>query len=214
MLIEWCGKMSKKLVFVIAKVIEKIHIPVIKNTIVHKTSKVSSKSSVYDSSIDKYSYIGKNCIIINTRIGKFTSIANNVMIGGANHPIDWVSTSPVFHKGDNILRKNFSTHPFQVNSETKIGNDVWIGNNAIIKNGLTIGDGAIVGMGSVVVSSIGSYEIWAGNPAKLLRKRFSDDLISKLLVVKWWDLEETCLGEYAKYVNSCELFIEKVENGK
>ena len=69
-----------------------------------------------------------------------------------------------------------------------IGSDVWIAGNAIILSGVTIGDGAVVGAGSVVVEDVPPYTIVFGNPARVVRKRFSDDIIAALLDVRWWDL--------------------------
>ena len=71
--------------------------------------------------------------------------------------------------------------------DTVIGNDVWIGQNAVILPGVHISDGAIIGANSVVGSDVEPYSIVVGNPAKLLRKRFDDELISLMLQFKWWD---------------------------
>ncbi len=131
----------------------------------------------------KYSYIGNYCTVINSEIGKFCSIADNCIIGGANHPIGWVSTSPVFHQGKNVLRKNFSALEFVTTTRTFIGNDVWIGSNCLIKSGIKISDGAVIGMGSVVTKNVGPYEIWAGNPAKMIKGRFADSIIDDLLAI-------------------------------
>ena len=81
--------------------------------------------------------------------------------------------------------------PFKGN--TVIGNDVWIGQNAVILPGVHVGDGAIIGANSVVGSDVAPYNIVIGNPAKVLRKRFDDELIGLLLQFKWWDksVEET-----------------------
>ena len=71
-----------------------------------------------------------------------------------------------------------------------IGNDVWIGLNTTILSGISIGDGAIIGAESLVTKNVGPYEIWGGNPAKFIKKRFDDDTIQKLLEIKWWDWED------------------------
>ena len=81
----------------------------------------------------------------------------------------------------------FSDMPFK--GDTVIGNDVWIGQNAVILPGVHVGDGAIIGANSVVGSDVEPYTIVAGNPAKPIRKRFDDDLISLMLKWKWWDKE-------------------------
>jgi len=190
-----------KISYYISKILKKIHIPAIKNSEIHSTSKIASASHVVNTKIDKYSYVGNNCTIIDTEIGSFCSVADNVVIGGASHPIEWVSTSPIFHNGNNILKQNFSTHIFQTTKKTIIENDVWIGNNSLIKSGTVIQNGAIVGMGSVVTKNIGAYEIWAGNPAKLIKKRFSKEIIDNLFKISWWEWDDTQLKKYSKYMN-------------
>ncbi|WP_318011557.1 CatB-related O-acetyltransferase [Mesorhizobium sp. CO1-1-9] len=74
-----------------------------------------------------------------------------------------------------------------VEGPTEIGNDVWIGLRAVIMPGITIGDGAIIGAGSIVTKDVAPYAIVAGNPARLLRYRFTDDQIASLLAIRWWD---------------------------
>jgi acetyltransferase-like isoleucine patch superfamily enzyme len=197
------------LMYLISKLIKKIQIPSIKNSKIDKTSKINANTQIVNTTIGRYSYTGYNCMIIETHIGNFCSIANNVVIGGANHPIDWVSTSPVFHQGKNTLNKNFSNHEFNTYKKTIIGNDVWIGNNSLIKSGLIIGHGAIIGMGSVVTKNIGNYEIWAGNPAKLIRKRFSDEYIQKILEIGWWDFEDDKIHEISKEFDQITKFFIK-----
>ncbi len=173
---------------------------------INRKAAICSNVKFYRSKIGKYSYIGNKSFVSDAEIGNFTSISTNCYIGGANHPINWVSTSPVFHEGRNIMRKNFSHHEFEPFKRTKIGNDVWIGNGVMIKAGLTIGDGAIIGMGSVVTKDVGPYEIWAGNPAKMIRKRFDIDKINKMLEIKWWNWEDEEIEKYAKTFNDIDEF--------
>lgn len=173
---------------------------------IDKKSAICSGVRFYRGKIGKYSYIGNNSFVIDTDIGNFTSISTDCYIGGASHPIDWVSTSPVFHKWENIMKKNFSRHDFEIFKKTKIGNDVWIGNRVMIKSGVTIGDGAIVGMGSVVTKDIGPYEVWAGNPAKLIKKRFDDETIKHLEDINWWDWEDDKIKKYANLFNDIKEF--------
>ena len=187
--------------FVIAKIIEKLQIAAISNCSIDKNSKVCSKSRVYDTVVKEYSYIGSNCTVINATIGKYCSIADGCLIGGAQHRIDYVSTSPVFHEGKNSLHRNYSLHPAASTPVTTIGNDVWLGNNVIIKGGCTIGNGAVIGMGSVVTHSVPDYEIWAGNPARFIKKRFSDDDTAFLTSLEWWNWPEEKIKAYAQYFN-------------
>ncbi len=181
---------------------------------VDKHAAICSGTKFYRSSIGRYSYLGRDCFITDAKIGSFTSIAGGCYIGGTPHPMEWVSTSSVFHKWENIFKRNFSRHEFEIFFETKIGNDVWIGTNAMIKPGLSIADGAVIGMGSVVTKDVGPYEIWAGNPAKLIRKRFDEETIERLLASKWWDKSEEEIQDFAPYMTKVETFLQYMEETK
>lgn len=185
---------------------------IIQNSKIDKTAAISSGVKFYRSSIDKYSYIGRNSFVIDTNIGKFCCIGPGCNIGGTGHPLNWVSTSSVFHKWDNILKKNFSRHEYDIFSETTIGNDVWIATNVMVKAGVKISDGAVIGMGAVITKDVGPYEIWAGNPAKCIKKRFDEDVIEKLINNKWWNLDEKELESFAQHFNDIDKFIEKIES--
>lgn len=198
--------------YIIAKIIKKMRIPAIKESILDNSAKVNSASTVVSSKIGKFSYIGNNTTILYTSIGNFCSIADNCIIGGASHPIEWASTSPVFHEGKNTLNKNFSNNKFDPYKRTVIGNDVWIGNSVMIKAGIQIADGAIIGMGSVVTKDIPMFEIWAGNPAKKVRDRFPSEEIKKRLVnSEWWNKSDERISEFAPYIDEIDLFLSKVE---
>lgn len=123
----------------------------------------------------------------NLYIGKYCSIANEVTIFlGGNHRPDWVTTYPFNSIPDFSEYKNITGHP-ATKGDVIIGNDVWIGLKSTILSGVKIEDGAIVAAGSVVTKNIGPYEIWGGNPAKFIKKRFTDDQIKKLLEISWWN---------------------------
>lgn len=182
----------------------------IKNSIIHKSASVGNGAQIVNSKIGKFSYAYENRII-NAEIGAFCSIAPNVVIGGGAHPTDWISSSPVFYKGKNILRKNFALNEFVEFKKTIIGNDVWIGSHCLIKAGINIGDGAIIGMGSVVTHNVPPYEIWAGNPAKCIRKRFPQETIDVLLEIKWWNWSDEKLQRYGFYFNNPERLIKELK---
>ena len=180
------------------------------NSSIDKRASVGNGSQVVNSTVGKYSY-AYNCKIINTQIGAFCSIAEDTVIGGGSHPTNWVSTSPVFYSGKNVLRKNFSDNEYTEFTETVIGNDVWIGSKCLIKGGVKIGDGAIIGMGSVVTHDVPPYEIWAGNPAKCIRKRFDDDTINRLLELKWWDYDDAELSKLGAHFNDVQEFLGRIK---
>ena len=124
----------------------------------------------------------------NLIIGKFCQIAAGVefVMNDANHKMNAVTTFPFYTlEGWEMNIPDPSEMPFKGN--TVIGNDVWIGQNAVILPGVHVGDGAIIGANSVVGSDVAPYTIVIGNPAKVLRKRFDDELIGLLLKFKWWD---------------------------
>jgi len=126
---------------------------------------------------------------VTLQIGKFCSIGEkvNIILGG-NHRIDWVTTYP-FNSINYTFPdwKHLQGHPVS-KGDIIIGNDVWIGYGAFIMSGVTIGDGAVIGAAAVVSKDVKPYEIVAGNPAVAIKKRFSDDIIEKLLELKWWEL--------------------------
>jgi acetyltransferase-like isoleucine patch superfamily enzyme len=193
--------------YIWAKVLKKMHGSAIIRSNIHYTSKVESGSQVVNSIMQRYSFCGYDCVLINCEIGSFCSIANNVIVGGAMHPVDWVSTSPVFYAGRDSVKQKFSTHKREVDKITKIGHDVWIGQNVIIKQGVTIGTGAVIGMGSVVTKDVEPYTIVAGNPAKLIKMRFDEDTIIKLQQSKWWELDKKYLKVYAADIKDPAKFI-------
>jgi acetyltransferase-like isoleucine patch superfamily enzyme len=194
--------------YLFSKIIKKLHLRAVKNCTIHRTSKLCAGTQMVDSEMGRYSDIGYDCTVVRTKIGSFVSIGSNCKIGGAGHTVEWVSTSPVFNENKDHLPKKFSKHKFTRFTDTTIGNDVWIADCVLIKAGVTIGDGAVIGMGSVVTKNVPPYEIWAGNPAKILRKRFDDYITNMLLSIRWWDWNDSELSIKAKYFNDVSRFIE------
>ncbi len=144
-------------------------------------------------------------------VGKFCSIAENIQVFiGGNHRSDWVTTYPFGHINHEIFT-NFDGkgHP-KSNGNVIIGNDVWIGSNATIMSGITIGDGAIIACNSHVIKDVEPYSIVGGNPAKLIKYRFTKKQIDELLKIKWWDYEESKINELLPYLcnNNIDKFIE------
>ena len=198
--------------YLFAKLLKKmLNPPAVRRSSIDRTAKVCSKSELSGVKVGRYSYIGNDCFMVNVSVGSFCSIADRVVIGGATHPMQYVSTSPVFHKGKNILKKNFAQNPSVKTPQTTIENDVWIGMGAYVKAGVTIHNGAVIGMGSVVTHDVPAYEIWAGNPARKIRDRFPDDLKKDLENTCWWDLDDNRLEALGESVTDPELFLDKVQ---
>ena len=171
------------------------------NSNINKRAKVFTGSLVYNSSLDRYSYIGYDCDVINCEIGAFCSIADGVIIGGAQHPLNWVSTSPVFYKADGGTGLHLGSLDIPKNKRTIIGHDVWIGHRAILMQGITIGNGAVIGAGAVVTKDVPPYAIVAGVPAKIIRYRFDENTIAQLQSTQWWTLPDNILRVYSNYIS-------------
>lgn len=173
--------------YIIARLIKKLRGSALLDSVVHPTSKVESGSTIVRTTFDRHSFCGYDCTLIDCSVGPFCSIASKVTVGGARHPMEYVSTSPVFlHHRDSVKTK-FARHRYEWRAKTTIGSDVWIGENALIKGGVTIGHGAVVGMGSVVTKDVPAYAVVAGNPAKIVRMRFEPDVVDALLKMQWWN---------------------------
>lgn len=122
-------------------------------------------------------------------IGKFCAIARGVkfIMNGANHKISGISTYPFQIFGNGWERVMPGPGDLPNKGDTVVGNDVWIGYDALIMPGVRIGDGSIISSRSVVVSDLPPYSVAGGNPAKVIRRRFDDEVIADLLGIAWWD---------------------------
>ena len=152
--------------------------------------------AIVDSKIGKGTYISNNSKIVGTSIGKFCSIGPNLVCGWGIHPINGVSTSPYFYStakqnGSTLAEKNL----IEERKPIVIGNDVFIGANVTILDGVTIGDGAVIGAGAVVSKNIPPYAIAVGSPIHIKKYRFTDEQITALLKIKWWDFDDEILKD-------------------
>jgi acetyltransferase-like isoleucine patch superfamily enzyme len=143
------------------------------------------------------------------KIGNYCSIADGVgiLLDSAHRP-DWITTYPFSYVFEEF-RNTFGVPISKGN--VNIGNDVWIGKNALILSGVTIGDGAVIGAGSVVTKDVEPYAIVAGNPARLIRKRFDQETINELLKIKWWQWDTQRIKENMPLLlsNRIDEFIKK-----
>lgn len=146
-----------------------------------------SPEKFYENIEHHYEFLGDKLII-----GKFCALAEGVkfIMNGANHRMDGITTYPfnIFGGGWEKVTPTVEQLPFK--GDTVIGNDVWIGQQVTIMPGVKIGDGAIIAANSTVVKDVEAYSIYGGNPAQLIKKRFSAAQIESLLKLKWWDWDE------------------------
>lgn len=150
-------------------------------------------------SIGAYTYVAANTEIENAIIGKFCSIADHCRIGMGAHTLNCLSTSPLFTQKRNgcqtvWTQRNIGDKPL-VENTVHIGNDVWIGSHVLINGGVKIGNGVVIGAGAVVVKDVPPYAVIGGVPAKVIRYRFSDNVISRLEELQWWNLSDETLKQ-------------------
>lgn len=193
------------------KLFKKLRLCAVKGSQVHPTSKLESGTTFYSSKMDRHSFCGYDCDICGADIGSFTSIATGVVIGGGRHPMEWVGMSPVFYEGRDSVKEKFSTHRRDPMKRVVIGHDAWIGRSAIVLPGVVIGNGAVVGAGAVVTKSVPPYAIVAGNPARLIRYRFDESVVERLIASRWWTLSDEQLHQLGPRFNDVEKFLEIIE---
>lgn len=185
------------------------------NTVFEGQNKIGRFSWI-DGVVGYGSYIGDECTIF-AKIGKYCSIGHKVTVLTGTHPSHvFVSTSPVFfslgkqngttyvHK-QKFIEKNYADE--QNRYGAIIGNDVWIGYNVTIMGGVTIGDGAIIATGALVNNDVEPYTIVAGQPAKVINKRFTEEQIEWLIKFKWWDKPVNWIQKHAEEFDNIEMFI-------
>lgn len=162
------------------------------------------------------SYVGRNTMFTNVRIGRYCSIGPNVTVIVGKHPTnDFVSTHPLFYSltppaGESYVSKQKFCEKALIGEDNVhciIGNDVWIGDGVSILEGITVGNGAIIAANAMVVKDVPPYAIIGGNPAKLIRYRFSEEQIQKLENLQWWNKGEGWIKNNAELFSNVEAFL-------
>jgi virginiamycin A acetyltransferase len=171
---------------------------------VHSLTEIEPPVSLYGidiwafpARIGAFTYFGPGQFF-NAQIGRYCSVGAGLRVGISQHPTNHLTTSPLpyvkFGRFETFLatdrpdfvRKLEAVQNFDMRPRTHIGNDVWIGADVYIKDGLTIGDGAIIGAHAVVTRDVPPYHIVAGNPARVIRLRFPETVVERLLKLEWW----------------------------
>jgi phosphonate metabolism protein (transferase hexapeptide repeat family) len=166
--------------------------------------------TLVETTLDDYSYLAGDAQIIYSQIGKFCSIASHVRINPGNHPMQRVTQHHMTYRraeydfGDTDDEAFFAWRRSQA---CVIGHDVWIGHGVVIMPGVSIGTGAVIGSAAVVTRDIAPYEIAVGVPARPIKKRFSDDVIEKLLRSAWWDWDRATLEARFDQLLNLDVFL-------
>lgn len=152
------------------------------NVSVDENVSFAKNASVNNSKIGRFTSIGRNTKITHAEIGAFCSISWDITINAIDHPYDRLT----MHAFPYLPSYGFVEKRESFYKKVIIKNDVWIGAHVVIMPGITIGNGAIIGAGAIVTKDVADYEIVAGVPAKHIKFRFDQEIIDKLLILKWW----------------------------
>lgn len=165
------------------------------------------------SSIGRYSYVGNDTDVECADIGQFCSISDHCRIGMGGHTLDYLSTCPMFTQKINGCQSQWIDRDTHAAEEKRVvvGNDVWVGSHVLINGGVTVGHGAVIGAGAVVVKNVPPYAIVGGVPAKVIRYRFSPEIIEKLLELEWWNLDDNTLKENIKFFQRADISDDDVD---
>lgn len=192
------------------------HVKLSESTSLARYTAVYSGADIRGTKLGEGSYVGPDCDLRNSVIGKYCSIGPRVRVVQGLHPTHMVSTHPCFYSlkkqsGFTFAKRQMYNEEAFVKDQiwVGIGSDVWIGSDVTILAGVSIGDGSVIGTGSLVTKNIAPYSIAHGVPAKTIKKRFSEDDIDVLNKIQWWNWGYKKLSEAAICMLDIENFKEK-----
>lgn len=188
----------------------------IRDAVLGRYTEIGARTVFAESTLGDYSYVVNDSNIIYTTIGKFCSIAAHTRINPGNHPMQRASQAHFTYRASAYFEDAQDEAAFfdwRRSTPVTIGHDVWIGHGAIVLAGRSIGTGAVVAGGAVVTKDVPDYTIVAGNPARIIRRRFPEEIAERLKALAWWDWEHarlrTALDDFRAL--SVEAFLEKYE---
>lgn len=182
----------------------------IKKSYLGKWTEIGSYSSIVESEIGDYTYLAGYNNVIYSNIGKFCSIASHVRINPGNHPTWRVTQHHMTYRRLQYgldIKNDEEFFDWRRSKKVEIGHDVWLGHGVIIMPGVKIGIGSVVGSGAVVTKDIPEYSIAVGVPAKVIKKRFDDATVERILESKWWEWEREKIEKKFEELMDLELFL-------
>jgi phosphonate metabolism protein (transferase hexapeptide repeat family) len=168
----------------------------VRQAVLGRYTEIGARTSFVESSLGDYSYVVNDSNVIYTTIGKFCSIAAHTRINPGNHPMHRATQAHFTYRASSYFddaEDDAAFFDWRRSHAVTIGHDVWIGHGAIILAGRSIGTGAVVAGGAVVTKDVPDYTIVAGNPARVIRRRFSEEISEGLIRLAWWDWEHAAL---------------------
>ena len=191
----------------------------VRESVIGEHSTIQRYGDIWGLELGRYSCVGRMCTIQECKIGSFCALADYLTIGCDDHDYKMITTHPFWHDSswgisdDVEFSKQYREKEYEQPCE--IGNDVWFGAGVIVCRNVRIGDGCVIGAGAVITKDIPPYSVVVGTPGRVIKKRFSDEMINRLEKCKWWDLplevikrnidlfkgghlDEECLGKLEK----------------
>jgi phosphonate metabolism protein (transferase hexapeptide repeat family) len=175
-------------------------------------TEIAEGTSFTDSSLGDYSYVMQHCQVMHASIGKFCSVASFVRLNPGNHPLDRVTSHHMTYRARQYGFADLDDADFfewRRASPVTVGHDVWIGHNATVMPGVSIDNGAAIGAGAVVTKDVPPYMVVVGVPGRVLRPRFTRDVIEQLEHIAWWDWSRAQLEARFEDFKDMERFLMK-----
>ena len=157
---------------------------------------VGARTKVAESAFGDYSYVVNDSDIIYSTIGKFCSIAAHTRLNPGNHPLDRVMLSHVSYRSSayGLGPDDPALFRWRREDAVTLGHDVWVGHGAVVLAGVSVGTGAAIGAGTIVTKDVPAFAVVVGNPGRVLRMRFADEVVASLQRIAWWDWPHARIG--------------------